>query len=476
LTNATQSPGSSVYKTLSTVLYPLEVVATPLLWTVDTVSSVVQGFFGYFLRIGVFSFGEWNRSWVKRQIINLYKGGCYDVRPRKKFDPERLEKAFRTLEMVGGVRSFPYTKDGVKLDSMLLRYRDVKKTIESHGGKIVHSLPIEKFEKRGDEAIRPCKENHRTPNAFVDIILPSKETEEWQSFSKEVLANLGLKQVTIELCSGKVVDAFIVASWRTKNPTRPKPNQCFVRCNSPTESYPMAKKDIMRRVFALQGDALCFDYRGTWHSEGFPTEGGYYLDAETLVEKAANDYGYKWSDIWADGFCLGSAVSVHLKKKYHERGINFFAQNAFDKMEHTLHAQAFPANLLSPLGLEEIQSKDPHVRSLVKQDNFNNLAKLNSLEGKKGTSILVNTNTDTTINPDSYALLATALHRVSQKTHSLIHYPRNQKANGHGADVNNSGKIWDQVVACITAKDNPSILKTSPTHCFSWIVDRLFPE
>lgn len=423
---------------------------------------------GYLVRIGIFSFGEWNRSYFKRKIIELYKGGCYDTHNRVRFDPFRLKQAFGILEGIGGLRFNTHSKDGTKLDAMMIRYRDVKEKIEDNGGKIVDCLPIEIEDV--DENLLLCKENHRSPDEYIDVILPGGDSEKWGEFSKKYLDNLGLEQTKVTLRNGETVDGYILKYWKSRNPNRPEPGQCFVRCNAPTESYPMAKRDIMRRVLGARSDVLSFDYRGTWASEGVPTEGGYYLDAETMVEKAVGEFGYKWTNIWADGFCLGGAIAMHLKKKYHQRGINIFVQNTFDSMLHTVKKQVFPASFLSPIGLDEIRSRDPFINAKTEQDSLDSIHKLEEIQGagKHGVSIVYNTDTDTTIDPLSHTRLSTALDQVSDQTFSILfeHSARFNKSekvpNGHSYDVLSERKMWDKAVTYITAKDHPEILDPSP--------------
>ena len=453
--------------------YPIRLVAKPLLWVVAKIRGIFQIIFGYLIRIGVFSFGEWNRSFIKRKIIELYKGGCYDTHDRLSFDPLRLEQAFAILENIGGIRYNTHSKDGTKLDAMIIRYQDVKAKIEEHGGKIVDAVPISINDVRheGKETLTLCRENHNRPQHHVDMILPDKPGEKWDNFYEKNLLNLGLEKADIELKNGERVDGFILNYWDDKKPLRPKQGQCFVRCNAPTESYPMAKRDIMRRVLGIKNDVLCFDYRGTWKSEGVPSEGGYYLDAETMVEQAANEFGYDWKDIWADGFCLGGGVAMHLKRKYHDKGINVFVQNTFDTMLHTLQCQVFPSNLLAKFGINEIRSRDPYICAKTEQDSFNSVGKLKKLRNKEkqGVSIVYNTDTDTTIDKRSYPHLAAGLDRVSKKTFSVFFNHPNKKKNGHSDDIFSYKNMWKTAVTLITAKDYPEILERTPTRWWNKI-------
>lgn|GEM_PF-3270726 len=445
------------------IMYPVRLVARPLLWTIAKVQTVLQVFVGYFVRIGVFSFGEWNHSFIKRKVIELYKGDFCDIRGHRHFSPLRLEQAFAMLRSIGGKRFNVESKDGTKLDAMHLRYVDIKAKIEEHGGKIVDCLPVsmEKHLTRSPTTAPLYHEDRSTPKEYVDIILPNKPGEKWDKFCQKTLLGMGLENVQVKLRNGQVVDAFIVKHWHERRPTRPKPGQCFVRSNSPTESYAMAKRDIMRRIFGTKGDALCYDYRGTWKSGGKPSEGGYYLDAETIVEEAANNLGYDWHDIWAEGFCLGGAVAVHLKKKYHDKGINLFIQNSFDKMYHTLKSQVFPVNWLAHLGLHEVRSRSLDVIAQTEQDSFDSVGKLESLKGKakEGVSIIYNTTNDTTVDAHSHTRLSTLCDLVSRRTFSINYEPADKSIDGHRLDLLGEPHMWDRAVTFITAKDYPEILE-----------------
>ena len=140
---------------------PVRLVLSPFLFVARKVKEIFQSFLGYFVRIGVFSFGEWNRSWIKRKIITIYNDGIWGLFSGGKFCPLRLDQAFYCLERAGGIRSFTYSKDGTKLDTMLIRYKDVKATIEKNGGKIVQSFPINNIEqkKEGQNLVTYCREN-----------------------------------------------------------------------------------------------------------------------------------------------------------------------------------------------------------------------------------------------------------------------------------------------------------------------------
>lgn len=342
---------------------------------------------------------------------------------------------------------------------MLFRYEDVKKTIEEQGGKFVDALHVTVSDTRmkDRELTSFAKMTDEAAGEYMDVILfdESKSEAEWNEFCKSTLGRIGLEKLVLTNEEGRIQRGFVLKHWNKAEPVRPKQGQLFVRCNSPTESMAAGKKDIFRHVLGMKSDMLCFDYRGTWKSEGHPSEGGYYLDAEAAVDKAVHTFGYDFSDIWAEGFCLGAAVAHHLKHKYHEKGINLFTQNAFDRLHNTLHCQVWPASAIAHHGISKVMTEDPEITQRVRQDGFDNVSKLRSLKGKGeyGTCIFVNTDTDTTSHADSMYRLGNAADLISQRCFTFMFEPDDRKKNGHSHDVLGERIVWDQCVDWIASKD-----------------------
>lgn len=448
------------------ICLPIKIILFPITTIIHIVKRVLQTFFGYLLKLGVFPFGSMNSSWLRRKIIETYQGGCYDTHDRSLLNPKRLEQAFKILEELGGVRSPTYCNDGTKLDTMILRHKDVKKKIERKGGKFT-CLPIsiEKVVKEGRTTTTHCSQSIWNPQEYVDVIIPSenRDIHEWENFCKDVLTPSYLERAEIKLTNGRVVAAYILKHWDANKPIiRPEPG-LFIRCNAPTESYAMAKRDILRHILGLGADVLCFDYPGTWKSEGTPSEGSYYLAAETMVEKAVNEYGYASKDIWATGFCLGGAVTGHLKRKY--PWINLCIQNAFNRLYDTVRLQIWPANILSPFALPEIKSKNPKIIDLVDQDCFDTVGKFkkptSSTHAKEGISVIINTDTDTTVPRVSHQQLVDAISHVSKKTFPIPFEHPNKNRNGHSYDVLGERDVWDKFAEAVIYKDHPEVLESS---------------
>jgi len=452
-------------------LHPVKYVLKPVFLVTDMIDRVFQGIFGYLSRIGVFSFGEWNRSWFKRKIIEVWKRGCDTTADRKGYSEERHLIAYNALIKMGGIQKDVYSKDGTKLNTMMFSYERMKQTIEGFGGEIVSTLPItiQDRSKKGSKESTIGATQVRTEEAeeFADVILFNENQNRcnktlWNELCKDGLNHLGLEKIKLTR-NGQLVEGYVIKHWDSENPNRPKEGQCIIRCCSPTESYPMAKRDIARHVLGLRADLFAWDHPGTWRSEGLATEGGYYAAAETIVDMAHHEYGYDIKDMWSCGFCLGAAVAIHLKKKYHKEGINLFVQNAFNSMRQTFKQQDWPANKLAIYGLPEVESHDPLTRALVEQDRFDSLGKLENLEGQYGTSIFIHTSTDQTIDPNSCADLVTAGYFCSEKVHSFMFEPERKDKNGHSLDVLKSNglpeerRVWDTCVDWIAQKNNVAL-------------------
>ncbi|NGX38429.1 MAG: hypothetical protein K1000chlam2_01602, partial [Chlamydiae bacterium] len=348
----------------------------------------------------------------------------------------------------------------------IIRYKDVKQKITQHGGTVVDAMPLKHV--NSTKIPTTCTQTYNRSRQFADVLLPpEKPTEKWKAFYQNTLLKSGLEQAAITLHNGKTVNGFILKQLHEKNPIRPKEGQAFIHLNSPTESIGMAKAGILRELFEFRGDVLCVDYPGTRESGGFPSEGSYYLAAETVVEKATKEYGYAWKDLWFMGFCLGGSIAIHLWKKYHDKGVNMIAENTPDSMKNILTSLMFPVNWLAPIGLNAIHSRDPLIRENIEQDGIDNIRKLESLKGKekKGTCIFINTSNDTIVHPLSQQRLATAADQVSEQTFSLMFDHPNEKINGHGYDA--FGKdpiIRNQVCSFVAAKDYRDVLNDAPGY------------
>ena len=74
---------------------------------------------------------------------------------------------------------------------------------------------------------------------------------------------------------------------------------------------------LVGRGFAV----LLFDYRGYGRSEGSPSEGGLYLDAEAAYQYLVRDRGVEPDRIICFGRSLGAAVALHVAVRRQVAGL-----------------------------------------------------------------------------------------------------------------------------------------------------------
>lgn len=401
---------------------PPRLVVNTILWVIEKIKQVFRQCIGYFVRISVFMFGVYHESGTKAQIMEWFKQSPCDTRQRHGFDRDRLNRSIAILEALGGMRTTLYPEDkDATVDCMVMRYQDLKASIEKKGGRwIEHQL--------GEETLEIITED------------PTKTSSEWKKFSEETLSKMGWEETTI---GDK--RAFITARWN-KDEKRPKEGLCFLRSHSPTQSYAMERKYIGKHI-GLHADVCLYDYRGTVESQGEASEGGYYLDIKA-VYTFLKKMGYKASDIWATGFCLGGAVAAALKQMYHREGLNLAIENSFDSMEKVMGNQVWPASFLGPFALPEIQSQNSAITSRVSQDSFDTVGKLQSLSSKAGKVVVIATDSDKTLAPDAHNNLFNAAQKCSDASLLVFRSPDPTK-NGHSLDPLFDAKIWKQFTAIL---------------------------
>lgn len=428
------------------LLLPAKIVVWPFQMTLSKIGSVVRSILGYLLTIGTFSFARWQHDWLAYKIIEVFSNGIKGLF-WSRWDPSRLVKAFKILENLGGKREFTLSKDGSKLDSMLITYKNVKAAIEHNGGQIIQCLPIS---LKNDH----YQVNRLAPAEYADVIIPQNNHPQWDNFYKETLSNLKMEKASFQLENGSIVQGFIINHWNESDPKRPEPGQCFIRPPSPAISYAQVKAPMLKMVLCLQADVICYDNPGTWKSTGTPSEGSYYLAGETMVEKAINTFGYDPKNIWMDGFCGGGGIAVHLYKQYHDRGVNLFLQNSYDKLYNLICQQPFPARYLAPYAIDGVKSADPKVEALVDEDGFDSEGKLINLKGKPkgGNALIVNTKGDRTVDPKSHERLVAAAQEVAVDVCPIMNEHPDKTKDPHREEVVDIPVTWKKIMAYITEK------------------------
>lgn len=428
------------------LLLPAKIVVWPFQFTLAKIGSVVRSILGYLLSIGAFSFAKWQHDWLAWGVIEVFTNGFKGL-IWSSWDPSRLEKAFKILENVGGIREFTSSKDGSKLDSMRITYKNVKAAIETNGGQIIQCLPISSQDKN-------YQVNRVAPTEYADVIIPQENHPLWETFYKETLSNLKMEKASFTLENGSIVHGFIINHWNESDPKRPEPGHCYIRSPSPGVSFAQVKSPMMKMVLCLQADMICFDNPGTWKSEGTPSEGAYYLAGEAMVEKAIHTFDYEPKNITIDGFCGGGLTAAHLYEKFHHLGINLFIQNTPDNLFNVICQQAWPASYLAPYAIDGVQSCDPKIKALVKQNNFDSVEHFNSLEGKpkRGHVTILHTKGDKTVDPNSHERLVSAAAKVAEKVCPIMNTPIGKSKDPHRDEVVDVPETWKLIMKCIIDK------------------------
>lgn len=417
----------------------------------DKVHLVFQKILGYCLRAVVFMFGEYKSSPLKYFIMERCgKGGLCDTRGRAKFDPARLERSrdiFKRLgcELAENGKDFPMTvpRDGhAKIEYCHIKYENVKEAIETHGGEWIELSAVEEVTGHWVE----CREE---PGEKIEVIVQNEtlSKEEWRDFYENSLSKMGWTPIILRR-NGKSTAALLTAKWSAKQ-QRPTPGLCFIRSHSPTSSWAMERHYVAQHL-SLHADLFLYDYRGTYKSEGIPSEGGYNLDIRAVYEEAKKR-GYPNEKIFATGFCLGGGPSSSLRR---EGDIHLVLENSFDSLERVLDTRSWLIRWLAKIGLPEIQSKEKEIRKHTHQNYFNAVEHLqNAKYNDKRTTFLIDTKPDTLLAPDAPERLSKAAAKAGS-VFSKTFYPPSSCKNGHSLNPLDDASVWQayvQKIAGITA-------------------------
>ena len=100
--------------------------------------------------------------------------------------------------------------------------------------------------------------------------------------------------------------------------------------------------------------------------------------------------GYSPSQIWVPGSCKTASIAAHLKKKYHEQGINFISEQSYIDLEkEMLDSQIWIVRLFAKWNLIALKARDipSAIGSEIEEDNFSTEKKMGkTFSFKKGKS------------------------------------------------------------------------------------------
>jgi hypothetical protein len=402
---------------------------------------MIKTFSRYLLRICTFQIGEYNHGPFSRFLIKLMKKH-YDLSDKRiPLNNGTLERYIHIIEDIGGKRYSKVSIDGLaQIDYVLLTYDNVNKRILQKGGKWIE-IPVE---HKTDSKYKIADASTISP-LYLTCIYSESKTPEWRDFIDKSLARFGWERATVEFADGKK-EVLVTHLSEEKSPVR-KP-ACFLRCHSPGRSYGMEQKYIGKHL-SIQKDICLFNYRGTHISTGTASEGGYYLDAETMYQELIQTYSYKPEQIWVTGFCLGGAVAAHLKLKYHHLGINYVGENTFTSLLSVILHQPWPASYMGKIALDAIQSTDKEIASRVEQDAFNTLEKFQKLKPENPSiSIIINTDADVILPKDSGQNLFLAA-KKGGPAFQLTHVS-SSKGNPHADEVFEEKRIWNEYTKIVS--------------------------
>lgn len=405
-------------------------------------NSILRKISNYLLRVCVFQIGEIKRGYFTKYLIHLLKKH-FDLSDRKiPLNTEVQENYIKMLEKIGGIRMNKSSLDGLaQIDYMILTVASVHKKIEQMGGKWDEII----VETTKTVSVYKVANAQSKPVYYLKAIYSETETPQWNKFFS-LLSNFGWEKATVEYPDHKK-EVLITYFSSEKEPIWSK--ACFLRCHSPGRSYGMDQKYIGKHL-NIGKDLCLFNYRGTHLSTGHPSEGGYYLDAESVFQELINTWSYRPNQIWATGFCLGGAVAAYLKFKYHPLGVNYVGENTFTSLESVIAHQRWPANIMGKMAIEAIKSSDSEIISKVQQDAFNTIEKFHRLGSSTNhaISIIINTDADLILPKDSGLRLFLAARKFGpayQITHISL-----KKGNPHSDNVFDDEKTWKGYVKIVS--------------------------
>ncbi len=401
----------------------------PLQWTTAKIRYVAQKIFGYLLRLTVFQLGEYKRP-LGYRLMRLYQRSTSDPRDAEPVNRERLERSKNLFLRFGAIESVVIPRDG-KAETRLMTWKgsEFVRHIDRLGGQ---KTPILLPDANGVEEQR-----------FAILPKPGTTPEQFKRLCHQ-LKKFSLTEIQVATDNG-MQTGILLPKGPVLAPGQTTP--MIVRFHSPGRSMVMDRKFAGLHVAA--GYDICIsDPRGTIDSIGVPSEGGYYLDAEAVLEHVL-EQGYPINRIYVSGYCEGAAVAADLKQKYHAQGIHFIGENLFNRLLDLIRLQNGLGRCIGDIALPEIQSNDPAITQLVKQDGFDNTAKFRGLGPSPGKFVIIHTDTDRTVPKHSIPKIRQAIGNAGPYFEILRRHP-NRRANGHLQPPTEDPVVWNRYVQVVT--------------------------
>jgi hypothetical protein len=369
-------------------------------WLSAKVEQIATAIFSYLARIFTFQMGEMHRPLANR-LIRLFQIINSDPREQTPFDPKRLAASIELLKAYGGKELFLDTADGQKVHAMTFTASDFMQALSDRG---FHWVDITYEEE---------------PRLALPI---HKELEKF-----------GFPKIK-DPVRGEML---LVPKSPPYSHTPPH----IIQCHSPGRSMGMDRKVIGMHL-AAGYDITVWDPRGTTNSTGVASEGGFYLDADAVF-KYVRDKSLL-NKIYVAGFCKGAAIATYLKQQYHDKGVHLIASNPFTSMKEVFEGYGLIGRLGVRYGIQAITDPTLH----VKQDYFDNEAKLRGLSLHGGRCIFIHTDTDKMMPAGTVDRLKTAFDH-SNLTYEILRKHPNPKVNGHMQPPYEDPKVWEEYIKVV---------------------------
>lgn len=383
-------------------------IFAPLRYIAEKVRNVAEAIFGYLLRIVTFQLGEMRVAGAYT-VMRLYQRlFSYDPREEKPFDPERLAQSKNFLLSFGGVEGWAQAADG---------------------GSNVHYITFKSadfFAKFAELGSHP-----------IDVSYDGRARRVLIDPPEELAAKFYFPIINVTLLDGTVHrGALLPDKCASANPPH------ILNFHSPGRSMCMDRK-FVGQCLGAGYDITISDQRGTAESTGLPSEGGYYLDAEAVYQ-AIVDRGVRPDQIYASGFCEGAAIAAHIKEKYHHLGVHFIASNPYTSMREVVEGYGCLGRLAIRYGEQSL--KDPNIQ--IRQDCFDNEAKLKNLPESEGKCVFIHTDTDDMMPHGSVSRMIAAFGHAGP-VHEILRIHPNPKENGHLQPPYEDPLVWRRFVQVV---------------------------
>ncbi len=374
-------------------MYAIGALGHSILWPVYQVGEKIQGVIDValerLLHVGVFRLGIRDQSPCNRFLVDLFQrmqGGS------AVFDPKRLNESRKRFGDIGGIETTIISPDGANVTYMVLKSADFFKEIERRGGSI----------STDDEGKR-----------YIDV--------------EDLSGELSTFLRKFKLLDKEEKRTHLSPDFNTKDKEKPP---FMLISNSPGTGMLMDPGGVARWLSA--GFDLCiWDPRGKVNSKGAPSEGGYYLDLETVIRQVKDQAR---GEFYLSGYCLGAAISVSALENHPD--FNCILENPFASALGTIEKVSWLGWWRGSSLISTIQTTDSRTLTALQelnitQTNFNlveQLDRIKTISDRK--FIVISTNPDGVVPEDTVENLKKAIDKKRDWKH-IERQHSDPKIKGH---------------------------------------------